>query len=143
VVVHTLLNDVASAFSQDPAMQHVAVTLTGPADLAIDGDQDQLRLVFLNLLVNAGQAMEGKGSLTMTIEDVGRNVAIVIGDTGPGIPVELREKIFEPFFTTKHRGTGLGLPTVKRIVDAHRGTIAIDDRPGGGTRVRVVLPKGQ
>jgi PAS domain S-box-containing protein len=143
VVVHTLLNDVASAFSQDPAMQHVAVTLTGPADLTIDGDQDQLRLVFLNLLVNAGQAMEGKGSLAMTIEDVGRDAAIVVEDTGPGIPAELRAKIFEPFFTTKHRGTGLGLPTVKRIVDAHRGTIAIGDRPGGGTRVRVVLPKGQ
>jgi PAS domain S-box-containing protein len=142
VVVHTLLNDVAGAFTQDPAMREVAVTLTGPSDLTIDGDQDQLRLVFLNLLVNAGQAMEGKGSLAMAIEDAGRDAAIVVEDTGPGIPAELRAKIFEPFFTTKHRGTGLGLPTVKRIVDAHHGSIAIEDRPGGGTRVRVVLPKG-
>jgi PAS domain S-box-containing protein len=143
VVVHTLLNDVAGTFTQDPAMHEVAVTLTGPADLAIDGDQDQLRLVFLNLLVNAGQAMDGKGTLAITIQDAGRDVAIVVEDTGPGIPAEARARIFEPFFTTKHRGTGLGLPTVKRVVDAHHGTVEIGDRPGGGTRVRVVLPKGQ
>ncbi len=142
VVVHTLLSDVASAFAQDPAMHDVSVTLTGPSDLTIDGDQDQLRLVFLNLFVNAGQAMEGKGALTITIEDVGRAASIVVDDTGPGIPAKLRAKIFEPFFTTKHRGTGLGLPTVKRVVEAHHGTVEIGDRPGGGTRVRVVLPKG-
>jgi signal transduction histidine kinase len=65
-----------------------------------------------------------------------------VEDTGPGIPADARARIFEPFFTTKHRGTGLGLPTVKRIVEAHHGTIAIEDRPGGGTRVRVVLPSG-
>jgi PAS domain S-box-containing protein len=142
VVLQTLLSDVASAFAQDPAMQGVSVVLTGPADLAIDGDEDQLRLVFLNLFVNAGQAMEGQGTLTIAIEEAGRAASIAVEDTGPGIPADARARIFEPFFTTKHRGTGLGLPTVKRIVEAHHGTIAIEDRPGGGTRVRVVLPSG-
>jgi PAS domain S-box-containing protein len=143
VVLQTLLSDVASAFAQDPAMQGISVALTGLADLAIEGDEDQLRLVFLNLFVNAGQAMEGQGTLTIAIEDAGRAASIAVEDTGPGIPAEVRARIFEPFFTTKHRGTGLGLPTVKRIVEAHHGTITIEDRPGGGTRVRVGLAKGK
>jgi PAS domain S-box-containing protein len=143
VVLRTLLDDVAGAFTQDPAMRGVSVSLTGPADLAIDGDQDQLRLVFLNLFVNAGQAMDGQGTLTIAIAEAGGAASIVVDDTGPGIPADVRARIFEPFFTTKHRGTGLGLPTVKRIVEAHHGTIAIEDRPGGGTRVRVGLAKGK
>ena len=61
--------------------------------------------------------------------------------TGPGIPPELRERVFEPFFTTKHRGTGLGLPTAKRIVEAHGGQLMLADSPSGGTVVRLSLPR--
>jgi two-component system sensor histidine kinase HydH len=61
-------------------------------------------------------------------------------DVGSGVPSGVRDRVFEPFFTTKHRGTGLGLPTAKRIVEAHGGEIALLDRPGGGTIARVTLP---
>jgi signal transduction histidine kinase len=64
-------------------------------------------------------------------------------DSGPGIPDDVREKIFTPFFTTKARGTGLGLPTAKRLVEAHHGTIDIACPPGGGTHVTVRLPLHQ
>ncbi len=62
------------------------------------------------------------------------------GDSGPGIPADVREKIFTPFFTTKTRGSGLGLPTAKRLIDTHQGTIRIDCPPGGGATVTVRLP---
>ena len=61
-------------------------------------------------------------------------------DSGPGMPDEVRARVFEPFYTTKTRGTGLGLPTVKRIVEAHHGTIAVECPASGGTRVRLTLP---
>ena len=68
------------------------------------------------------------------------NCRIAIADNGPGIPAEIRERIFEPFFTTKNRGTGLGLPTAKRVVERHQGDITIDCPPEGGTIVTVTLP---
>jgi signal transduction histidine kinase len=65
---------------------------------------------------------------------------VAFSDSGPGIPAEVRDKIFTPFFTTKSRGSGLGLPTAKRFVDAHNGEILIDCPASGGTRVVVRLP---
>ena len=80
--------------------------------------------------------------MTSTAGNSFQNVGLLtISDSGPGIPVELRERVFEPFFTTKTRGTGLGLPTAKRIVEAHGGEIAIAGAPRTGTMVRVVLPR--
>jgi signal transduction histidine kinase len=68
-------------------------------------------------------------------------VHIAFTDSGPGIPAEIREKIFVPFFTTKSRGTGLGLPTAKRLIEAHDGQISIDSPPAGGTTVNIFLPR--
>jgi signal transduction histidine kinase len=68
---------------------------------------------------------------------------VVVSDTGPGIPSEIREKIFTPFFTTKSRGTGLGLSTAKRLVEAHHGTIRVDCPSSGGTTVTVDVPLAQ
>jgi signal transduction histidine kinase len=65
-------------------------------------------------------------------------VALTVQDTGPGVPANLRDRIFEPFFTTKTRGTGLGLPTARRIIEAHGGSIEIVDGPGGAA-IRMVL----
>jgi two-component system sensor histidine kinase HydH len=109
--------------------------------LTVLGDLDLLRVVLNNLLVNAIQAIQGRGRLTLTAaraNDV--SIAISVADNGPGIPATERERIFEPFYTTKVRGTGLGLPTARRFVEAHGGTIDLLDRPGGGTVARVVLP---
>ncbi len=69
-------------------------------------------------------------------------ILISIEDTGEGIPPEIKEKIFDPFFTTRHNGTGLGLYNCHKIIEAHNGAIFIEDAPGGGTRVNILLPAG-
>jgi len=99
-----------------------------------------LQIVFQNILMNAAQAMEGTGRVDVTITHIDGRCRVAVADRGPGMPEEIREKAFEAFFTTKHRGTGLGLPIAKRVVEAHGGTIHIDVPPEGGTTISVDLP---
>jgi signal transduction histidine kinase len=105
-----------------------------------------LRIVFQNLLINSAHAMQGKGRIRVAVGTIDSTCQIAFIDNGPGIPSEIREKILEkiftPFFTTKTRGSGLGLPTAKRLIEAHNGQIAIDCPPAGGTSVVVRLPIG-
>jgi signal transduction histidine kinase len=103
-------------------------------------DADQMRTVFLNLLLNAAQASGASGRIAVTIGADDLAATVAVADDGPGIPAEVRPKMFEPFFTTKHRGTGLGLPTARRVVERHRGTIDVECPPDGGTIVTVTLP---
>ena len=95
-----------------------------------------------NLLLNSAHAMQGKGRNRVAVERSGATCQIAFVDAGPGIPPDLRDKIFTLFFTTKTRGAGLGQPTVKRLVEAHNGQIAIDCPPTGGTTVVIRLPMG-
>jgi len=108
------------------------------------GDLGQLQQVFTNLFINAADAMEGKGLLTVTAgyQPERSRFVIKVSDTGPGIPVELRDKIFDIFFTTKPvgKGTGLGLSITQNIVQLHGGTISIESPPGGGTTFLIELP---
>jgi signal transduction histidine kinase len=114
----------------------------------INADQHQITQVFTNLLMNAYEAMGGKGRVTITaemfrIEDGGDGrdaVLIEFADNGPGIPPDVAEKVFDPFFTTKAQGSGLGLAIVRKIVDAHDGRIDLRTIPGQGTTIRVTLP---
>jgi len=99
-----------------------------------------LKIVFLNLLVNGAHAMRGRGNIKVSVKTSDGACHVAFNDSGPGIPPEIREKIFTPFFTTKSRGSGLGLPTAKRLIEAHRGTIDVLCPPGGGTTVTVRLP---
>jgi two-component system NtrC family sensor kinase len=104
-------------------------------------DPDQIRQVALNLILNAGAATEGDGSITVsTAPAEGGCVDLVIRDEGAGIAPENLEKIFEPFFTTKARGTGLGLAITKRIVEQHHGRIMVESEVGKGTTLTVRLP---
>ena len=96
--------------------------------------------MFQNLLINSAHAMKGKGRIRVAVGSMDSTCQIVFSDSGPGIPADVREKIFTPFFTTKARGSGLGLPTAKRLIEAHNGQIAIDCPPAGGTAVVVRLP---
>ncbi len=90
--------------------------------------------------MNAAQAMDGKGRIDVTMTGADGRCRIAMADRGPGMPADVREKAFDAFFTTKHRGTGLGLPIAKRVVEAHGGTIHIDVPPEGGTTISVDLP---
>ena len=114
----------------------------------IQGDQHQLMQLFTNLLMNAYEAMGGKGHVAITGQRVrledggdGRDALLVeVTDDGPGIPPDEAEKVFDPFFTTKPQGSGLGLAIVRKIVDAHDGRIDMRTAPQQGTTIRLTLP---
>jgi signal transduction histidine kinase len=121
----------------------------------IDGDQHQLCQVFTNLLINGFEALDGRGHITIKalaveiepdpafatdLQQPTPAVVIDVSDDGPGVPAQLRDRIFDPFFTTKPKGSGLGLPIVRKIVDAHDGSIDLTVAPGGGARFQVTLP---
>jgi two-component system sensor kinase FixL len=135
-----LVKTTASFLSQDPSLRDVDIEING-ATPPIHADAEMLRIVFQNLLINSGHAMNGKGRIRIALETVdGATCQIAFVDDGPGIPADVREKIFTPFFTTKSRGSGLGLPTAKRFIEAHNGQIAVECPPDGGTHVVIRLP---
>jgi len=102
---------------------------------------EQMEQVFLNLFLNAADAMEGGGGrLEVRGWAEGEQVCVAVGDTGPGIPEQVRDRIFEPFVTTKERSSGLGLWVTYGIVTQHGGTIDVESHPGKGTTFTVRLP---
>jgi len=103
-------------------------------------DADQMRRVFQNLVENAVQAMENKGTLTVTTKESDGFVEVVFNDTGAGISKDTMGKLFTPFHTTKAQGMGLGLAICKRFVEAHGGTIAVESQEGEGSTFTVRLP---
>jgi signal transduction histidine kinase len=136
-----LVKTTASLLHEDPALHDVDVEIDGAAP-PVSADPEMLRIVFQNLLINSAHAMKGKGRIRVTIGAIDTSCQIAFIDGGPGIPVDIRDKIFTPFFTTKSRGSGLGLPTAKRLIEAHNGQIAVDCPPAGGTTVVIQLPIG-
>jgi signal transduction histidine kinase len=94
----------------------------------------------LNLLINAVQAMDGGGQLVVRTRPAGLGVLLELIDTGPGMEPETLAKAFRAFYTTKQGGSGLGLPTARKIVEAHGGSIDIESTPGRGTKVTIWLP---
>jgi two-component system NtrC family sensor kinase len=111
----------------------------------IEGDQDQLRQVFTNLIVNGLQAMDGGGVLTLHIsrDETGEQATVTITDSGCGIAPEHLEKLFTPFFTTKAHGTGLGLAVSYGIVKDHGGDIRVESEAGRGATFIVGVPLRQ
>jgi signal transduction histidine kinase/iron only hydrogenase large subunit-like protein len=105
-------------------------------------DPDLLKQVFLNIILNAAQAMEGRGTLTIqTLRlDGNQGIEIRIKDTGKGIPAEHMPRLFDPFFTTKEKGTGLGLSLVYSIVSKHKGAVRAESRLGQGATFIIDLP---
>lgn len=108
------------------------------------GDCQQLKQVFINLFLNAEEAMKNGGNLNIKVApsvlDGSKAVSIKIADTGGGIPLEVLNNIFNPFYTTKDTGTGLGLPIANRIITNHGGKIHINNKPGTGVEFTVILP---
>lgn len=103
-------------------------------------DRETFRSAVLNLLLNAVQALEGGGQLVVRTRPSGLGVVLELIDTGPGMDAETLAKVFRAFYTTKQGGSGLGLPTARKIVEAHGGTIDIESAPGRGTKVTIWLP---
>jgi two-component system, LuxR family, sensor kinase FixL len=137
--IRPLLSSTAALLREDPALNTVRIEVEG-TDPTISGDPGLLQIVFLNLLVNGAQAVGQGGAIRIRVDSADAHCRVMVKDNGPGIVDDIRDKIFTPFFTTKSRGSGLGLPTAKRLVEAHRGTIDIQCPPGGGTVVTVQLP---
>lgn len=107
-------------------------------DIEFVYDADKIEVVFDNLIINAFEAINGKGKITIRINDLENEVVIEVEDSGVGVPDELIPNIFEPLFTTKKRGTGLGLASCKSIVEQHGGSISVKNKPSVFT---IKLPK--
>jgi signal transduction histidine kinase len=118
----------------------------GAPECVVNLDADRFRRVIINLIDNAVQAIEQdqrssseRHRISITTR-ISHELYISIADTGPGIAPDVLPRIFEPLFSTKNFGTGLGLPTVKQLVEQHCGSISVDSKPGHGTAVRIGLP---
>jgi two-component system, NtrC family, sensor kinase len=111
-----------------------------PATPPVYGDRHRIEQAVLNIALNAMEAMETGGSLSIALRPAGDGAELEFKDTGPGIPESEIEKVVLPFYSTKPAGTGLGLPLVARVVAAHRGSLDIRSEPDVGTTVRITLP---
>jgi signal transduction histidine kinase len=139
--LHRALNLVDGRARQQGVSLATALN-NGP--LTVDADPEQLHQVFVNLLINAIEAMPGGGQLLVAAESAGGDppeVQVRLHDTGPGLPDEILDRLFEPFATTKDRGTGLGLAVSRRIVEEHGGSIEGANDPQGGALFCVSLPR--
>lgn len=143
--INLILNKTLAFASQHKGGKHIEKKLILADDLPyVYVDPKQMQQVFLNLILNAFQAMPGGGRLELLTEHLLTEsecaVRIVIADTGEGIPPQVLEKLFTPFFTTKAQGTGLGLAICHKIVTQHNGTLVVESECGTGTRFIIVLP---
>jgi two-component system NtrC family sensor kinase len=142
--LHALLEQVIEGVSRQPIYEGVEIVRQFSPDLPIiQADPGQLQQVFINMLNNAAEAIEGGGTITLTTRPVNSQwVEIKVSDTGCGIPEENLGKLFIPFFTTKPpgKGTGLGLSIVYGIVKMHRGQITVQSEVGKGTTFTITLP---
>lgn len=135
------LDDTLVELAGYPGMERVELGREYEEAPPVRGDRRRLEQAFLNVMVNAVEAMPRGGRLDVTIRPAGDDgVEVAFQDTGSGMTREDMERAFRPFHSTKPVGTGLGLPLVARIVAAHRGRIDVESAPGEGTTFRIVLP---
>lgn len=146
VDVAALGRELAAVMQNDVEIGERRIRVEAPVSLVARVDAAQTRQMLWNLGRNAIEASPIPGEVVMRFADaVWRGAPAVrfeVEDHGSGIAVEIRPHLFEPFRTTKASGTGLGLAVVRRVVDAHRGDISLEDVPGGGTRAVIFLPRG-
>lgn len=114
----------------------------GPAEKPVvcKIDADMVKQVLLNLLINAQQAISEQGEIIVKTDSKGRSGLIEITDTGAGMTPEKIERIFEAYYTSRPGGSGLGLPTARKIIEAHNGSITVNSQPGRGTSFTITLP---
>jgi two-component system NtrC family sensor kinase len=147
VSVNQVLEDLFKILEFQPAARSVQlIPELEPGLRAIRANAGQMRQVFLNIILNAVQAMPGGGELRVAsrnrTDGFSDGVEVTVSDTGTGIPEEVGKKVFQPFFTTKDEGTGLGLAIVHGIVREHNGKIEVESEVGKGTTFTIFLPAG-
>ncbi|HNY38905.1 MAG TPA: ATP-binding protein [Bryobacteraceae bacterium] len=143
IELNRIIRETAALVEHQMEKAGIRVSLELADDLPlIRGNAGKLQQVFLNLLLNSRDAMDGGGALAIRTSATGAGVRAVVSDTGPGIPRDLLNRIFDPFFTTKasRKGTGLGLSISYGIVEEHGGQIVADSRPGEGAVFRLEFP---
>jgi two-component system sensor histidine kinase HydH len=142
--LRTVIEEMVDFFAPTAKQAKVTLTTYLPADLpAVALDADLFKQALLNLMLNAEQAMPQGGELIVQACGEDDGVRLDLIDTGVGMAAEQAAQVFRPFFTTKPGGNGLGLPTTKRIVEAHGGTIAVESEPSRGTKFTVWLPTAE
>ena len=143
-----VIEEMVDFFGPTARHANIDIKLFLPADLPpVPLDRELFKQALLNLMLNAEQAMPQGGELTIAAAvEPGSNpdgpprVCLSLIDTGAGMTPEVREKVFKPFFSTRPTGTGLGLPTTRKIVEAHGGTIEVQSEVGHGTKFTIRLP---
>jgi signal transduction histidine kinase len=139
--LHPILQRTLEGLKREEAFQRVRITVRlDPQVKEIPCDAEQLEQVFANIALNSAQAMGGEGELLVSTSRNGRWAEVAFRDTGPGIPLEQRERIFEPLYTKKRKGTGLGLSIASRIVEAHKGFIQVTSDSRSWTLFTISLP---
>ena len=144
-----LTDEIFNCLCRDFEKDGITLHLDIPSDIAVRAVPVEIQQVLMNLILNARDAMLGRGgTLRITARREDDAVSISVSDTGGGIAPENIDHIFEPFFTTKkdpknasaNSGSGLGLAFVKRVIDAHKGSITVNSEPGKGTAFLILLP---
>jgi signal transduction histidine kinase len=140
--MHALIDRILQNLRDDPGNAAIEVVRDFSDDVSVvQVDGRQIEQVFLNLVLNAIQAMQHRGRVTISTRAGHRDLVVSVADSGPGIRPDAIAHIFQPFFTTRSQGTGLGLAIVKKIVEAHGGRIEAASPPGSGAVFTVTLPK--
>jgi signal transduction histidine kinase len=137
-----ILKEVIGVFQVESEQRNIPIRFQWPNDIPMASvDAGMIHQAFANLFKNAMEAVDHDGEIVVEGKSEAGRVVLTVADSGPGMPPEIRDQIFEPFFTTKGKtGTGLGMAIVKTIVEAHRGVIECQSRPGGGTVFTILLP---
>ncbi len=142
--VNAAVEEAIGVAELDPRMNEIVFhrALAKPSP-RVRGVRDQVVQVVLNLLLNAGEAMSGRGTIVLETSFRQGDAAIVVQDFGVGMDENVRGRLFEPFFTTKREGTGLGLPISYTLIHAHGGRLDVESEPGRGSRFTVLLPAAE
>lgn len=136
-----VIEEIVDFFTPTARQANIKINVYLPSSLPpVELDHDMFKQAILNLMLNAQQAMPQGGVLTFQAAADASGVVLHLIDTGKGVPKDQLGKIFRPFFSTRQGGTGLGLPTTKRIIAAHGGTVQVESEPGRGTKFTIWLP---
>lgn len=143
--INTIVENMVRFFKDNPIARDINFSCRFAQDIPlILGSSEQIQQVFINLFMNAIEAMNSRGTISIETRNQSGKVIVRVSDTGRGIPPEILEKIFRPFFTTKsEKSTGIGLTISKKIIETHKGDISVESTPGKGTTFTISFPAYQ